>query len=104
MTTVCEPCVYIVASGRHGTIHTGVTSNLIQRIHQRRAGIFNGFSRRNNCHCLVWFERHERMETAIQRYRRIKEWQRNWKLTLIETTTPHWHDLATGLGLSAVPQ
>jgi len=73
MTIVREPCVYIVASGRHGTIHTGVTSNLIQRIHQHRAGIFNGVSRRNNCHRLVRFERHGRMETAIQRERRIEE-------------------------------
>jgi len=104
MKIVREPCVYIVASGRHGTIYTGVTSNLIQRIHQHRAGTFNGFSRRNDCHRLVWFERHETMETAIQREKRIKEWQRNWKLTLIETTNPHWCDLVTGLGFAAVPQ
>lgn len=103
-TTVREPCVYIVASGRHGTLYTGVTSNLIQRVHQHRDGTFNGFSQRNNCHRLVWFERHETMETAIQREKRIKEWQRNWKLTLIETANPHWFDLATGLGFVAVPQ
>ena len=103
MTIVREPCVYIIASGRHGTLYPGGTSNLIQRIHQHRAGIFTGFYRRNNCPP-VWFERHERMEAAIQREKRITEWPRNWKLKLIETTNPHWHDLATGLGLSAVPQ
>lgn len=104
MAKVREPWVHIVASGCHGTLYTGVTSNLVQRIHQHRTGTFNGFSRRNNCHRLVWFERHETMETAIQREKRIKAWQRNWKLTLIEIINPHWSDLATGLGLSAVPQ
>ncbi len=99
-----EPCVYIMASRRNGTIYTGVTSNLVQRIHQHRAGTFNGFSRRNNCTRLVWFERHETMETAIQREKRIKKWNLDWKQNLVERDNPHWSDLATGLGFAAHPQ
>ncbi len=104
MPLVREPCVYIVASGRHGTLYTGVTSNLVQRIHQHRDGTLPGFASRHRCTRLVWFERHETMETAIQREKRIKEWQRNWKLTLIETGNPDWSDLATGLGFPSLRQ
>jgi len=101
---IVEPCVYIIASRRNGTIYTGVTSNLVQRIHHHRTGTFPGFNADHDCTRLVWFECHETMETAIRREKRIKEWQRNWKLTLIETTNPHWSDLSSGLGFSPVPQ
>lgn len=101
---IFEPCVYIVASRRNGTIYTGVTSNLIQRIHQHRTGTLPGFTADHDCHRLVWFERHETMETAIQREKRIKKWNRDWKQNLVERANPHWSDLATGLGFLAVPQ
>ncbi len=101
---IFEPCVYIVASRRNGTIYTGVTSNLIQRIHQHRSGTFPGFTAEHRCTRLVWFERHETMETAIRREKRIKTWNRDWKQNLVERQNPHWSDLATGLGFVAVPQ
>ncbi|KQM26634.1 MULTISPECIES: GIY-YIG nuclease family protein [unclassified Sphingomonas] len=104
MVRIFEPCVYIVASRRNGTIYTGVTSNLIQRLHQHRTGTCPGFTAEHDCHRLVWFERHDTMETAIQREKRIKKWNRDWKQNLVEQDNPHWHDLASGLGFSAVPQ
>ena len=51
-----EPAVYIVASGFHGTIYIGVTSNLLQRVYQHREGALGGFSARYGCKRLVWFE------------------------------------------------
>ncbi len=104
MERIFEPCVYIVASRRNGTIYTGVTSDLIQRLHQHRTGTFPGFTADHNCHRLVWLERHETMETAIQREKRIKKWNRDWKQNLVERDNPHWSDLSSGLGFSAVPQ
>ncbi|MGN5375412.1 GIY-YIG nuclease family protein [Sphingomonas hankookensis] len=104
MVRIFEPCVYIIASRRNGTIYTGVTSNLIQRLHQHRTGTFPGFTADHDCTRLVWFERHETMETAIQREKRIKKWNRDWKQNLVERANPHWSDLATGLGFSPVPQ
>ncbi len=74
---IFEPCVYIVASRRNGTIYTGVTSNLIQRLHKHRSGSFPGFTADHDCHRLVWFERHETMDAAIQREKRIKKWNRD---------------------------
>jgi putative endonuclease len=87
------PAVYIVANRRNGPIYTGVTSDLPGRIWQHREGIIEGFSERYGCRMLVWFERHETMEPAIVREKRIKEWKRAWKLRLIEERNPRWDDL-----------
>lgn len=93
------PCVYILASRRHGTLYTGVTSNLPVRIEQHREGLIPGFSKRYGVDRLVWYEAHETMESAILREKRIKEWRRAWKIDLIQTHNEEWDDLAIGLGL-----
>jgi putative endonuclease len=93
-----DPAVYIMASGFHGTIYTGVTSNLLQRIHQHREGNLDGFTARYGCKRLVWFEMHGSMESAITREKRLKNWPRAWKLALIEEANPTWRDLAEDLG------
>ena len=88
-----QPAVYILASNRNGTLYTGVTSNLIQRIWQHKQKQIKGFAQKYDVEMLVWFEIHETMETAITREKQIKEWQRKWKLELIEKTNPDWRDL-----------
>ena len=87
------PAVYIMANRRNGTLYVGVTSNLPQRAAQHRDGTMDGFTRRYGCKLLVWFERHEEIEAAITREKRIKEWKRLWKLRLIEEMNPGWVDL-----------
>jgi putative endonuclease len=67
-----QPTVYIMASRLYGTIYTGVTSNLMQRVHQHREGSFEGFSKENGTKILVWFEQQGTMELAIAREKRIK--------------------------------
>ncbi|MFO8032946.1 MAG: GIY-YIG nuclease family protein [Desulfohalobiaceae bacterium] len=88
-----QPCVYILASKRNGTLYIGVTSNLIQRIWEHKNNIIEGFSKRYNVHLLVWFELHANMESAIIREKQLKNWKRKWKLDLIENTNPYWRDL-----------
>ncbi|WP_370188785.1 GIY-YIG nuclease family protein [Qipengyuania sp.] len=88
-----EPCVYIMASRRNGTIYTGVTSNLPQRAWQHREGVADGFTKRYGCKLLVWFERHETMESAILREKQIKAGSRTAKLALVEAENPTWRDL-----------
>jgi putative endonuclease len=88
-----QPCVYIVANKRNGTLYTGVTSNLAQRIHQHRTGLTPGFTKRYGCRMLVWFENHERMDEAIAREKQIKAGSRRKKLILIEAMNPRWRDL-----------
>jgi putative endonuclease len=99
-----DPAVYIVASGFHGTIYTGVTSNLLQRIHQHREGNLDGFTARYGCKRLVWLEMHGSMESAIIREKRLKNWPRAWKLALIEKANPTWRDLAEDLGFNPLGQ
>lgn len=88
-----QPAVYIVASGRNGTIYVGVTSNLIQRIWQHREDVVDGFTKRHGCKALVWSELHATMEHAITREKQIKGGSRKRKLALIETDNPQWKDL-----------
>jgi len=96
------PAVYIMASGRNGTLYIGVTSNLVQRVAQHREGTFGGFSDKHGVKLLVWFEMHATMEHAITREKRLKKWRRGWKLGLIEQANPDWRDLATDFGFGAL--
>ena len=95
-----QPAIYIMASKRNGTLYTGVTSDLIQRIHQHREGLISGFTRDHGVKRLVWFEQHATMEQAILREKRIKKWLRVWKLELIEKDNLAWRDLAEDLGFA----
>lgn len=88
-----QPCVYILASKRNGTLYIGVTSNLVQRIWQHKNDQVEGFTKRHQVHLLVWCEQHECMESAIIREKQIKEWKRQWKLEIIEKFNPYWNDL-----------
>ena len=92
------PAVYLLASRRNGTLYTGVTSDLCGRLHKHRTGEIAGFTREYGVKLLVWFEQHSTMEQAIQREKRIKKWNRRWKLELIEAANPEWRDLAEDLG------
>jgi putative endonuclease len=93
-----QPCVYILASKRNGTLYTGVTSDLLARIQQHRGGMVRGFTRKYGIKLLVWFEQHPTMHSAITREKCIKKWNRAWKLELIEAANPDWRDLAEALG------
>ena len=88
-----QPTVYILASARNGTLYIGVTSALVQRIHQHREGLVPGFTRKYRMQRLVWFEQHADMPSAIRREKQLKEWRRRWKLDLVEGSNPEWRDL-----------
>ncbi|MCX5578633.1 GIY-YIG nuclease family protein [Kaistia terrae] len=87
------PCVYIMASWQFETLYLGVTSNMAARAWQHREGLVDGFSKRYGTKVLVFFEMHETMESAIRREKQLKEWQRDWKIRLIEEHNPDWTDL-----------
>ena len=89
--------VYILASRRNGTLYIGMTDDLIRRAWEHRTGVVPGFTRKYGVTMLVWFEQHESRETAFQRERQLKKWNRAWKLQLIEASNPHWKDLAVDL-------
>lgn len=89
--------VYMLASRRNGTIYTGMTSNLLKRVHEHQTGVVDGFTRKYGVKMLVWYERHDNPESAIMREKQIKRWQRAWKIEAIETMNPDWVDLYEGL-------
>ncbi len=83
----------MMANTRNGTLYVGVTSNLVQRVAQHKSGEIAGFSSKYGCKMLVWFEVHERMESAILREKQIKAGDRRYKLKLIEVVNSAWRDL-----------
>jgi putative endonuclease len=89
------PCiaVYLLASGRNGTLYVGATSDLPKRIWEHREGVVPGFTRKYGVTLLVWYEAHTLMTAALQREKNIKKYPRSWKLKMIETMNPEWRDL-----------
>ena len=85
--------VYIVASGRNGTIYIGMTDDLGRRVWEHKEKVYRGFSAKHGCDRLVWYEVHDTREGAFVRERQMKEWRRSWKLMLIERDNPTWADM-----------
>jgi len=86
--------VYILASKRNGTLYTGVTNNLERRIYEHKNSIIKGFTKRYKVHNLVYFEETNDVNEALLLEKRIKKWNRTWKINLIEKDNPKWQDLA----------
>ena len=95
-----QPTVYLLASRRNGTLYVGVTSDLAARMNHHRMGAVPGFTQEYDVKLLVWFEQHATMDEAIAREKRIKKWNRAWKLELIEKDNPEWRDLAEDFGFA----
>ncbi len=91
--------VYMLASGRHGTLYIGVTNNLARRVHEHKTKRQPGFTARYGVDRLVWYESYDRITEAIQREKSLKTWRRDWKIRLIEEVNPDWSDLTPSLSL-----
>jgi predicted GIY-YIG superfamily endonuclease len=98
-----QPCVYIVANKRNGTLYIGVTANPPRRAFEHRQGLLKGFSAKYGCKMLVWYELHESMIEAIAREKQIKAGSRAEKLALMRALNPEWNDLYDTLALRAYP-
>jgi len=85
--------VYILASKRNGTLYIGVTNNLQKRIWQHKNDVVEGFTKRYKVHNLVYFERTNSVVAAIEYEKRLKGWNRSWKIKLIEKDNSVWRDL-----------
>ena len=85
--------VYILASGRHGTLYVGVTNDLVRRVYEHKNKVVRGFTLQYGVDRLVWFEAHDNPTSAIEREKELKKWRREWKVNLIEQDNPNWDDL-----------
>ena len=88
-----QPAVYLMASKPNGTLYVGVTSDLLRRAAQHKAGTIPGFTARFDCTQLVWFEQQGTMEAAILREKQLKGGSRQAKVALIVAHNPEWRDL-----------
>lgn len=88
-----QPCVYILASHNRNVFYVGVTTQLKQRVWQHKSKIVEGFSKRYNTTCLVYYELFDDMSLAFCREKRLKRWKREWKLELIQKDNPDFNDL-----------
>jgi putative endonuclease len=86
--------VYILASGRHGTLYVGVTNNLPMRLDQHRRGRGSEFVKKYGVHILVPVEEFASPTEAIAREKQLKNWHRSWKIKLIEKNNCEWDDLS----------
>ena len=85
--------VYILASRIGGTLYIGVTNDLVRRVYEHRSKVVEGFTRKYDVSRLVHFESFGDIESAIRREKRLKKWNRSWKIRLIEDANPNWDDL-----------
>lgn len=85
--------VYMMTNRPNGVLYVGMTSDLLRRVHEHRTGAVPGFTTRYNLRRLVWMEESATAGDAIAREKRLKKWNRAWKIRLIEEANPDWNDL-----------
>ena len=85
--------VYILEKERNSTFYAGVTSDLVKRIYEHKNELADGFTKKYGIKTLVYYEAHTEIEEAIKREKRLKKWNRPWKMRLIEQMNPEWNDL-----------
>ena len=93
MSTAGRYYVYILASGIGGTLYIGMTNDLVRRVHEHKTKAAPGFTGRYGVGQLVYFETLDSAEAAIRREKRLKKYNRAWKIRLIEERNPDWSDL-----------
>jgi putative endonuclease len=81
-------------TNKSGTLNTGVTSNLVQRVYQHKHKLVPGFTSKCNITRLVHFEEFGDVHLALAREKQIKGWLRSKKISLIESENPEWRDLS----------
>jgi putative endonuclease len=85
--------VYILASKKNGTLYIGMTNDLLRRVYEHKHNIIEGFTSQYNVHLLVYYETGSDVRAVIEREKRLKKWNRQWKINLIEKDNPAWRDL-----------
>jgi len=91
--------VYILASGLGGTLYIGVTNDLVRRVFEHKTKAAEGFTKKYDVDRLVHFEQFDDIENAIRREKRLKKWNRAWKVRLIEEGNPNWDDLYPSIAI-----
>jgi len=86
--------IYIMSNKSRSVLYIGVTNDLLRRVNEHKSGIVDGFTKKYNCEYLIYYEYFERIDQAIEREKRLKNWKRSWKLQLIRNMNPKLEDLS----------
>ena len=86
--------VYILSNKPSGVLYIGLTNELERRLDEHKNKILKGFTYKYNIDKLVYFEEFDTYEEAFTQERRLKKWNRDWKIELIEKENPGWDDLS----------
>ena len=89
--------VYILAGRVGGALYIGVTNDLVRRVFEHKSKLIESFTEKHDVVKLVYFEQFDDPENAIKREKRLKKWNRDWKIRLIEKHNPNWDDLYPGI-------
>ena len=92
-----EYCVYIMTNRVNTVLYTGVTNDLLRRVHEHQSNAVEGFTSRYRLHKLVYFEVTNDINAAIQREKQIKGGSRQKKIALVNAMNPEWRDLSEDL-------
>lgn len=82
-----------MAKARNSTFYVGITSDLKKRVWEHKHEVADGFTRKHGIKMLVYYEIYNDPENAIKREKRLKKWNRTWKMRTIEKINPDWNDL-----------
>lgn len=93
VTRMKDYYVYILASKKNGTRYIGVTNDLRRRVYEHKNDLVPGFTSKYQVHSLVYYEQTNDVQSALEREKRLKKWNRQWKIELIENNNPKWRDL-----------
>lgn len=85
--------IYVLTNKRRGTLYVGMTSNLQKRVWEHKNKVVPGFTAKHDTNRLVYFEIFDDVAEALHREKRLKRWNRSWKISAIEENNPHWIDL-----------
>jgi putative endonuclease len=88
--------VYILTNKSNKILYIGVTNNLERRMYEHRNKMVDGFTKRYNLTKLIYFEETSDIRSAIEKEKQLKNWHRDWKITLINRFNPNWDDLSQG--------
>jgi putative endonuclease len=86
--------IYILSNKKNGTLYIGVTNSLLKRTFQHKLKEHpDSFTSKYNLDKLVYYENYQYIEDALNREKKLKKWNRDWKIKLIEKNNPTWKDL-----------
>ena len=86
--------VYILSSKKNGTLYIGMTNNLERRIFEHKHKLIDGFTKKYNIDKLIYFEQFQYVNDSVKREKQLKNWNRQWKIDLIENENKDWNDLS----------